>query len=117
MIELELLNYLINCQITGIGNNVFMEVPAKNIPDKYILLEKTGSHETDRIYSASFAIQSISKNSLFEAATINSLVIEAMDSMRDIANVYSAHLNSDYNFTDTDTKEYRYQAVYEIYYN
>ena len=26
------------------------------------------------------------------------------------------NLNSDYNFTDTETKEYRYQAVFDINY-
>jgi hypothetical protein len=25
-------------------------------------------------------------------------------------------LNSNYNFTDTTTKEYRYQAVFDLYY-
>ena len=117
MIEKVLLDYLIDCQITGIKDNVFMEVPSKNIPDKYILIEKTGSNETDQIYTAMFAIQSISKNSLLEAASINEEVITVMKSMRDQVDVYRAHLNSDYNFTDIDTKEYRYQAVYEIYYN
>ena len=30
--------------------------------------------------------------------------------------ISSAKLNTDYNFTDTTTREYRYQAVYDLTY-
>jgi hypothetical protein len=60
-----------------------------------------------------FAIQSIS-DSLLGAATLNEAVKLAMDSAASLAEVCSANLNSDYNFTDTSTKQYRYQAIYDI---
>ena len=36
--------------------------------------------------------------------------------MAESTNIFKSSLNSDYNFTDTSTKKYRYQAVYDIYY-
>ena len=31
-------------------------------------------------------------------------------------NVFRCELNGDYNFTDTETKRYRYQAVFDLTY-
>ena len=39
-----------------------------------------------------------------------------MDRMPDTEDVGRAVLNSDYVYTDTATKRYRYQAVYDITY-
>lgn len=39
-----------------------------------------------------------------------------MDGLTTVENVGGAHLNGSYNFTDTETKNYRYQAVYDINY-
>ena len=41
---------------------------------------------------------------------------EAMDGMAYAENVFMAKLNSDYNYTDTSVKRYRYQAVYDMTY-
>ena len=44
-------------------------------------------------------------------------VVEAMEAMAEtVDGVYSCKLNSDYNFTNTETREYRYQAVFNLYY-
>ena len=32
----------------------------------------------------------------------------------EVASISAVRFDSDYNFTDTDTKHYRYQAVFEI---
>ena len=34
----------------------------------------------------------------------------------ELPDVSRSALNSDYNYTDTDTKTYRYQAVYDLTY-
>lgn len=116
MIEKIILDYLLSQSIDGIGNNVFMTVP-ENPPDKYIVLEKTGSGREDRINNATFAVQSISSNSLLEAAQINDRMKTAMESFADSSGgIYSCRLDTDYNFTNTATKEYRYQAVFILYY-
>lgn len=116
MIEAIVLNYLIGCGINGVGSNVFAEVPV-NPPTEYIVIEKTASGEDNKIHSAMIAVQSYSKTSLLTAASINKAVVDAMEVMAEtVAEVYSSKLNTDYNFTDPDTKEYRYQAVFNLYY-
>lgn len=116
MIEITILNYLKNKNIPNIGTNVFMETPV-NPPKRYIIIEKTGGAISNHVFHSDvFAIQSISKNSLVEAATMNAAIINAMLNMADTQPIYSCELNSNYNFTNTTTKEYRYQAVFELYY-
>ncbi|MFV0414499.1 MAG: hypothetical protein ACK5L3_14775 [Oscillospiraceae bacterium] len=91
---------------------VSMEVP-ENSALPFVVVEKTGSGRTNKIGSATFAIQSYA-GSLLLAAELNEAVKSAMDDMAELAEVCSTRLNSDYNFTDTASKRYRYQAVYDI---
>ena len=79
------------------------------------MIEKTGSSVSNYIYSATFAIQSYS-TSMYKASELNEIVKEKMDDLITLPNISKSSLNSDYNFTDTQTKKYRYQAVYDIYY-
>ena len=116
MIEITVLNYLISKNLTGINNNVYLEVP-ESPPAEYILVEKTGSGEMDRINQAMIAVQSISRTSLVTALGINELVKTAMKEFpEESTEIYACKLNSDYNFTNTETKEYRYQAVFNLYF-
>lgn len=94
---------------------VVMEVP-ENRPASYVVLEKTGSQRTNRLDSATFAVQSIAP-SLYEAAALNETVKAIMDALPETEpTIFRAELNGDYNFTDAETKERRYQAVYIITY-
>lgn len=116
MIETVVFNYLIDQDIERIGTNVFMEVPEKP-PKAYIVVDKTGSGRENRINRATFAIQSISKTSKLEAAEINEAVKEVMDRFaEESSRIYSCRLDTDYHFSNPQTKEYRYQAVYNIFY-
>ena len=81
----------------------------------YVLLDKTGGSESNHLKKATVAIQSYG-TSLYSAAKLNEDVIRAMDGLTTVENVGGAHLNGSYNFTDTETKNYRYQAVYDINY-
>ena len=45
---------------------------------------------------------------------INEEVKAAMDEIIVLPEISRSKLNSDYNFTDTEKKRYRYQAVYDI---
>lgn len=110
MIEKIVLDYLNNT----LRVSAFMEKPA-NPPEKYVLLEKTGGSSENYIKSATIAIQSYA-GSLFDAATLNEEVKAAMDNIVILNDVMGCDLNSDYNFTDTTKKQYRYQAVYELFY-
>lgn len=54
--------------------------------------------------------------SLYEAARLNHTVKTAMRDAVTLDDVISCKLNSDYNYTDEETKRYRYQAVFDIRY-
>nr|DAF85653.1 MAG TPA: tail completion protein [Siphoviridae sp. ctYcY12] len=84
-----------------------------NLPSEYVLIEKTGSGETDHIKKATFAIQSYA-DSLYSAALLNESVKEAMKNIVELDEISKCSLNSDYNYTDTSKKKYRYQAVFDI---
>ena len=93
---------------------VWLEVPEGiSPPAEYVLIQKTASGRTNHIDSAIIAIQSYGER-LVDAMDLNESVKAAMDSLITLDSVSRAALNSDYNFTDTQTKVYRYQAVYDI---
>lgn len=111
MIEIIILNYL----------NANLSVPAmmereKTVPDKFVILEKTSGGERNHVSSATFAFQSYSKKSMYEAASLNEELKQVVKNMIALDTIASVKLNSDYNFTDTSTKEYRYQAVFDFKY-
>lgn len=111
MIEITVLNYL-QAQIPDIPAH--LEVP-ENPPASYIVLQKTGTGDEDRIREATFAIQSYAP-SLYEAIVLNGRVKAAMDAMGPPDGVFCAKLNTDYEYTNLETKQYRYQAIFEVYY-
>ncbi len=89
-----------------------MERP-KNPGNKYVLIEKTGAHEEDHIRHSTIAIQSIAP-SLYGAAALDEDVIRLMMDAISLDDVAKVELNSDYNFTNWESKQYRYQAVFDI---
>jgi len=110
MIEMVIYNYL----------NKHLPIPAfleKNgkMPDKYVLFEKTSGGKRNHIPSSTFAFQSYGK-SMYEAAMLNEELKEVIENMIALNEISGIKLNSNYNFTDTETKEYRYQAVFDINY-
>lgn len=91
----------------------FLEKP-ETVPTKYVLIEKTGSNQNMTLKESTFAIQSHAET-LYETVSLNEDVKRAIFEMAEAVNeVYICHLNSDYNYTDTQAKEYRYQAVFNI---
>ena len=93
---------------------VYMEVP-REPPTTFVIIERTGGTETNRIRSATLAIQSYA-GTLYEAASLNETVKALMDGITALPSVSSCDLNADYNYTDTASKRYRYQAVYNVVY-
>jgi len=108
MIEKIILDYLDQ----ELSVPVYMERPA-DPPGQFVLIEKTGSGKRNQICDATLAIQSYAP-SLYEAAVINEAVKTVMETAVTLNAVSSVSLNSDYNFTDTAMKQYRYQAVFDI---
>lgn len=84
-----------------------------DMPDEYILVEKTGSGENNHIRRATIAVQSYA-GSLYRAMQINEEVKEAMNDITALDEISRCTLNSDYDYTDTTRKKYRYQAVFDI---
>lgn len=111
MIEKILLDYLTTA-LTPTA--VYMERP-ENAPEKYVIIQKTGSGKTNQICSATIAFQSYAA-SLYDAAVLNEVVKNAVEQSVSLSSISSAKLNSDYNFTNTAAKQYRYQAVFDITY-
>ena len=85
------------------------------MPESYVIFEKTSSGKRDFANSATFAFQSYAPT-LYAAATLNEELKTSIESMIELNEISGIHLNSDYNFTDTETKEYCYQAVFDINY-
>lgn len=92
--------------------SVRMQVPA-NPPEKIVIIEKIGSSARDHIKQSTIAIQSYA-DSIYEAANLNEEVKELAEGLTAHPDICSVELNSDYNFTDTASKKYRYQAVFNI---
>ena len=119
IIENAVRDYLAGKSMDLAGDKIFLEVPAKP-PDEYVMVEKTASGKENQINSAMIAVKSISRdkeNGMYKVQLINEAVKEAMDSFADESDqIYACRLNTDYNFTDPDTKEHRYQAVFNIFY-
>ena len=108
MIETILVDYLNR----ALGIPVYAEVPVIK-PSRYVIVEKTGSSTRNHIYSATIAIQSYSSMSMLDAMNMNERVKNCMADIPD-SSVGRVVLNADYNFTNTRTKEYRYQSVFNI---
>ena len=116
IIEKEILDHLVSEDIEGIKENIYCERPEEP-PDEYVLIERTSGTSKDMVAQAMVAVQSISTQSLYRAMVMDEAIVSAMRGMADsAAGVYGCHLNSHYNFTNTQTKEYRYQAVFLINY-
>ncbi|MGX7088112.1 hypothetical protein [Gemella morbillorum] len=110
MIELIVKNYL----------STKLEIPIvfehqKNLPKRFILIQKTSGSRENFLNSSTIAIQSYAE-SVFESAKLNEKIKNLMYDLITVDEVSSVDLNSDYNFTDTETKQYRYQAIFDIHY-
>jgi len=110
MIEEIIRNYL-----TGAGVTAYMEIPEGGGVPPYIVIERTGGGEENHIRSATVAIQSYAET-LYGAAQLNEQVLALMEDITLLPEVSACELNSDYNYTDTTKKIYRYQAVYDLVY-
>lgn len=108
MIEIIILNHLKD----KLTIPVRLEKP-EPVPTEYVLFEKTGSSRNNHLVASTFAFQSYS-DSMYGSSLLNQEVKKAVDSLIENDDIASVKLNTDYNFTDTTTKKYRYQAVYDI---
>lgn len=90
----------------------YLEEPVDK-PAEYLLVIKTGSSRKNLIPSAMISVRSYS-TSLSRAIDLNELVKAAMYESVSLPEITKVQLNSDYNYSDTETKRYRYQAVFDV---
>lgn len=110
IIEVYLIEYLTN----ELGVNVYgQEEDGKK--SSYVVIEKLGSYVENFTRHATIALKSYG-TTLLESAELNERVKNAMDDIIKKPEISFSKLNSDYNYTDTTTKKYRYQAVYDLVY-
>ena len=79
----------------------------------YVLIDQTGSSRENQITTTTLAIQSYG-DTLYNAMFLNESVKQAMDGFLQLPQVARVELQTDYNFTNTTTKQYRWQAVFLI---
>ena len=94
---------------------VYFEYPEKDIPEYFVILDRTDGSRENQIMTGTFLVQSYGPNKL-AAAVLHQLAKEAMDRLCELARVSACDLIGDYPFPDTKHKRHRYQAVYEITY-
>lgn len=111
MIEITLYDFLTQ----KLSVPVYMDIP-QNPPVKKVVIEKTGS-SGNYIKTSTFAVQSYGA-SLLDAMELNEyvkeIIFDGLTGLISIDDILRVELNSDYNFTDTTTKKYRYQSVINI---
>ena len=92
---------------------VFVGVEAPEQPFNYVLIDQTGSDTVNHITTTTVAVQSYGA-SLLDALILSDTVKSLMLNFVTENAISAVRLETDYNFTDTTTKQYRWQAVYQI---
>lgn len=111
MIEKTIFDY-IKQTITEVP--IYMEEP-EHPPASYITVRRTGRDIDDQIQQATIAILSYG-GSMYDAAMLDERVVAAMLAMAPDDGVFSVDLNTDYEYTNLETKQYRYQAIFDVSY-
>lgn len=102
---------------------VLLSSPTEQSIKDYCLIEKTGGAKRENFLErATMTVQSYG-SSLYNAAFLNDTIKmelqgNGIDKFGIAAEteISKCECNSDYNFTDKTRKEYRYQAVFDLYF-
>ena len=88
------------------------EIPAKP-EQRYVVVQKRGGERENHIYTSLIQFDAYAE-SLAEAAKLCQEVMAIVDDMICLDEVCSCEYGGDYNATDTASKRYCYQAMYDI---
>ena len=91
---------------------VLMEKPSPP-PARYYIIEKTGGVCVDTLHHTMLNVES-HPPTLYETVQLHEAAMAAMLQADSLAAVSKVSLNTEYNNTDTATKSYQYEAVYEV---
>jgi hypothetical protein len=94
---------------------VYMEIPKTNEAEQYVVIERVGLRVANHVYTASIAFQSYAGR-MADAAALDETVRHTVEAMAELPDIGGVHLESNYNFTDTSTKQYRYQCIFGVTY-
>lgn len=95
------------------GEGLYIGVEAPEQLTHYILIDQTASRTENHITTTTLAIQTYG-DTLYDAIQGNEALKSAMLGFLELDEVAGVRLLTDYNFTNTATKQYRWQAVFEI---
>ena len=100
--------------LVALGYRAYLEQPEDKTGD-YIVIDKVGESENEKLRSARFAFQSYSA-SRYNALLLNDKLEEDIKGIITDDRISKIEFVTSYPFNDMATKQYRYQAVFEIYY-
>lgn len=113
MIETTIIEYLDEYLNPAPTHDIYVGMEQPSQITNYVIIDKTGSSRRNQITTTTVAVQSYGP-SLLAALELSKTVEAGMLAMVTLDEVASVKLETDYNFTDTTTKQYRWQAVYQI---
>lgn len=108
MIEAIIIAYL-NANLTV---PVSGEIP-EDKTNRYVVVQKRGGERENHIYTSLFQFD-VYAESLETAATLCKEVIAVIDEMTELDEVCNCEYGGDFNATNIASKQYCYQAMYNI---
>lgn len=93
--------------------NVYLEIPTP-IPETFVTIELRDRSKTDHIEAVTLELMSYAP-SMYEAASLDERVRDAMDCAITLDQVMSSKCGGGNNSTDTVNKKYRYRSYYNLY--
>ena len=110
LIEEVVINHLKN----ELNIPVLTEIPP-NPPEKYVTIQRIESGKRNKIKAVTILIQAY-EESKYKAALLSAEVEEAMEDIVENDLVFSCELGGGSDNTDTVSKRYRYETIWNIYY-
>lgn len=96
-----------------ISEGVYLEEPNPR-PTRYVVIEKTNGGEIDRYLYSSMISAFCYADTMEHASDLCETVKRAARTIESNNSICKITLNSDYNYTDTSKKGYRYRALFDV---
>lgn len=92
--------------------NAYLQIPSSP-PEKYIIVDKIGSKEKNFIHESSLALQSYAPT-LQECAELSEALMELSSRLVELDEIIKVEIVRNYNFTNPEKKQHRYQTVIRV---
>ena len=97
------------------GYKTCFEHPEDNPAGVYLVIEKIGETSENHLFTATFAVQ-VYADTLANAAREAFRLMPAIKRLGNRKGIAATDVTNCYNWTDTETKEYRYQLLVDVVY-